>query len=203
MGFPCLRIYVPGKSEVLMLKNDDIYERKDICHFVQEQISMREKDFDRTDRIVLENMDKMEGLDNLAVLGIVLRKEESLFSWLYDLQEYVALIAYSVKKFDCSIESIAKSWNNNSCLKYVMLLIKEYGNEIIYKINNKYVEEAFEKLENKKNSYMKMVCGNCKECILQNECAFQDWNEIFCKCEKLKKTYVENYKWILETDFKE
>lgn len=195
LGFPCLRVYIPKLSQIVMQKLSEIEYRRKFSISINELIGKKEKNFNIID-VYMENRYKFFDLSINSILGIVLKHDEEDYRWLYDTDLFFAMISFLDNNYDCAINILQNEQNeykSELCAINVFRYLKE---KTIDYVSNEFIKSQTNNWIKKANKFREFSCCECSLCELKELCSYELWKKIDIKSSVYKEAFNENYSWL-------
>lgn len=200
LGFPTVRVYIPGMSEIELLNSTNAMFYINYNHINQFLLNMREESIDNDKLFIL---DAIQGSAKFAmggkiktILSLIGVGDTDIFK--IPCNTLLGVICNVIGNDDLTHKYFSRDLDNN-LLKLLFILSKEqssfYDQDYMAQIENSIDAENIAKisecmkLHNLYSLFNFPSCPSCSMCSIKDNCKYELWYNINCMLEKQQKQY--------------
>lgn len=195
LDFPCLRVYIPTLSRIVMQNFNEIEYRRKFSISLNELIGKKVKKLNNIDNY-LKTKHKIADLSIDSILGIVLKQVAEDYRWLYDTNLFFSMISFLDNNYDKAVSILQENRNEYKgeiCAINVFRYLRE---DALDYISNIFIKDQVNNWIKKINKFQNFSCCECSLCELKELCSYKLWEKIDVKSRSYKETFSENYSWL-------
>lgn len=174
LGFPSYRIYIPKVTDIYTLDYEEGVQNIIDVNGLKNEIVDKKIDYDKILELiykVLKLPKYQEDLTDIySFMGIIVTEKAT--KTINDLKNESLFFQKRYQDIIDSMPEIVGTGNNND-LKKVYLYYK--NNDITSNVYKRIMNNVNAKEENLFNKLELPVCPNCSECLLKNNCKYEEW----------------------------